>query len=377
MNKIFVKTARNEHKGKKLTPDLKRMLSLMDGRSRSGDLAKHAPPSLRKRWNELLNELVEGGYIVESPETDHDRKTALRAVNTKDKSIPKPGIASSANDLDFRNMSAAERVVAELEAAAAAATVRSGVDAKADAKAKQKNDLSSPSIPAAAKIVAELEANAAAAKVKSDVDAKAEAEADKKAEKAARARELKAFFAAAKEKAKAEAKQMEQEAARAHAEREAAAAAAKVRSVAEAKAKAEAAEKDALDRAKLEAAGAAVKAKTVIEGKAKAEAKQMAEKAARDRVELETAILAAKVKSDIEAKARQEAQAGIPIAASVTKQLSGDTRTYKWRLKFGGMHASDSQRIRDLEIENDRLKKMLAEAYLKMEDLKASFGVKR
>jgi putative transposase len=50
---------------------------------------------------------------------------------------------------------------------------------------------------------------------------------------------------------------------------------------------------------------------------------------------------------------------------------------YKWRAKFGGMEASDAKRLRELEVENTRLKKLLAEAALDNEALKVAFGVKR
>jgi putative transposase len=44
---------------------------------------------------------------------------------------------------------------------------------------------------------------------------------------------------------------------------------------------------------------------------------------------------------------------------------------------FYGMEASDAKRLRDLEAENNRLKKLLAEAVLDNEALKVAFGVKR
>ena len=37
---------------------------------------------------------------------------------------------------------------------------------------------------------------------------------------------------------------------------------------------------------------------------------------------------------------------------------------YRWRSKFGGLEVSDAKRLRDLEAENARLKKLLAEAEL-------------
>ena len=50
---------------------------------------------------------------------------------------------------------------------------------------------------------------------------------------------------------------------------------------------------------------------------------------------------------------------------------------YQWRAKYGGMEANEAQRLRELETENGRLKRLLAEAHLDIEALKVGFGVKR
>lgn len=50
---------------------------------------------------------------------------------------------------------------------------------------------------------------------------------------------------------------------------------------------------------------------------------------------------------------------------------------YHWRAKYGGMDANEARRLRDLETENGKLKKLLAEAHLHIEALKVGFGVKR
>ena len=50
---------------------------------------------------------------------------------------------------------------------------------------------------------------------------------------------------------------------------------------------------------------------------------------------------------------------------------------YQWRSKYGGMGVADAQRLRTLESENGRLKRLLAEAHLDIEALKVGFGVKR
>ena len=43
---------------------------------------------------------------------------------------------------------------------------------------------------------------------------------------------------------------------------------------------------------------------------------------------------------------------------------------YKWKQKYGGMEASDVRRLKDLELENGRLKRLLADTILDKEILK-------
>ena len=73
----------------------------------------------------------------------------------------------------------------------------------------------------------------------------------------------------------------------------------------------------------------------------------------------------------------READAGMPIKELCRKGGFSDATFYKWRAKFGGMQASEAKRLRDLEGENAKLKRMLAEAYLDIDALKGVFGVKR
>lgn len=73
----------------------------------------------------------------------------------------------------------------------------------------------------------------------------------------------------------------------------------------------------------------------------------------------------------------KQAEAGMPVKELCRKEGFSDATFYKWRAKFGGMEASDAKRLRDLEGENARLKKLLAEAHLDIQALKGVFGVKR
>jgi putative transposase len=54
-----------------------------------------------------------------------------------------------------------------------------------------------------------------------------------------------------------------------------------------------------------------------------------------------------------------------------------DATFYKWRSRLGGMEATQTRLLRDVQAENSKLKKLLAEAHLDIEALKVGFGVKR
>ena len=73
----------------------------------------------------------------------------------------------------------------------------------------------------------------------------------------------------------------------------------------------------------------------------------------------------------------KQAEAGMPIKELCRKGGFSDATFYKWRAKFGGMDVPDAMRLRELEGENAKLKKLLAEAHLDMHALKSVLGVKR
>jgi len=60
----------------------------------------------------------------------------------------------------------------------------------------------------------------------------------------------------------------------------------------------------------------------------------------------------------------REAEAGIAIADLCRKHGISDASFYKWRAKYGGMDVSDAKKLRQLESENAKLKRLLAEAML-------------
>lgn len=73
----------------------------------------------------------------------------------------------------------------------------------------------------------------------------------------------------------------------------------------------------------------------------------------------------------------RQAEAGMPIKELCRNGGFSDATFYKWRAKFGGMQVSEAQRLRELESENAKLKRLLAEAHLDMHALKCVLGVKR
>ncbi len=73
----------------------------------------------------------------------------------------------------------------------------------------------------------------------------------------------------------------------------------------------------------------------------------------------------------------KQADAGMPIKELCRKGGFSDATFYKWRTKFGGMDVSDAKRLKELEGENAKLKKLLAEAHLDIHALKSVFGTKR
>ena len=73
----------------------------------------------------------------------------------------------------------------------------------------------------------------------------------------------------------------------------------------------------------------------------------------------------------------KQAEAGIAVKDVCRKGGFSDATFYKWRAKFGGMDVPDAKRLKELEAENAKLKKLLAEAHLDMHALKSVLGVKR
>lgn len=66
----------------------------------------------------------------------------------------------------------------------------------------------------------------------------------------------------------------------------------------------------------------------------------------------------------------KEHQAGLSAAEVCRKHGVSDATFYKWRSRFGGMDVSDARRLKGLEDENRKLKKLLAESMMDNATLK-------
>jgi putative transposase len=73
----------------------------------------------------------------------------------------------------------------------------------------------------------------------------------------------------------------------------------------------------------------------------------------------------------------KQAEAGVAIKDLCRRHGFSDAAFYTWRRKFGGMDVADAKRLRELEAENAKLKKLLAESMLDIEALKVVVKGKR
>ncbi len=70
----------------------------------------------------------------------------------------------------------------------------------------------------------------------------------------------------------------------------------------------------------------------------------------------------------------KEHEAGLSAADLCRKHGISDATFYKWRSKYGGMDVSDAKRLKALQEENAKLKKLLAESMLDVATLRELLG---
>jgi putative transposase len=67
-------------------------------------------------------------------------------------------------------------------------------------------------------------------------------------------------------------------------------------------------------------------------------------------------------------------QAGLSTAELCRKHGISEATFYNWRSRYGGMEVSEARRLKSLEDENRRLKKLLAEQMLDVATLREALG---
>jgi len=70
----------------------------------------------------------------------------------------------------------------------------------------------------------------------------------------------------------------------------------------------------------------------------------------------------------------KEHDAGLSTAEICRKYGVSDATFYKWRSKYSGMEVSDARKLKALEDENRKLKKLLAESMLDVSTLREMLG---
>ena len=66
----------------------------------------------------------------------------------------------------------------------------------------------------------------------------------------------------------------------------------------------------------------------------------------------------------------KEGEAGMPVKELCRKYGISDATIYNWKSKYGNLSVSEAQRLKDLEDENRRLKKLVADYALDIQMLK-------
>lgn len=69
-------------------------------------------------------------------------------------------------------------------------------------------------------------------------------------------------------------------------------------------------------------------------------------------------------------KVLKQAESGVPVKELMRQHGIAQQTFYRWKSKFGGMDVSDAKKLKSLELENGRLKRMIADLSLDIQILK-------
>ena len=341
---VFVKTSTGESEvngeSDALYGDAKRILHLVDDESNVGDITKRAPPSLRETINDVLQELLDGGYIrdMRAPAKE-PQKPALKMASPAFKmASPKAAPPAAAPAPSQAKVSSNKAPTAmSMPDMSSVAMPRPEDNSEQSKKSDNNGDLDFSFISSAAS-PAKTESSAAQDKAKAAAAIEAAAKARQDAER------LKAEQLAQAEVASKAAKLKAYEDAKIKAQIEVAA---------RAKIEAAAREKQEADQARLKAEQAALKARTESEmAKARIEAEVRARIEAETRVKQEAEAVRIKAEKEAE-KLRQElAAAKIKAETEMRNRLEAEARAKA---------EAEARRQREAEAERLRLEKERAE----------------
>ncbi len=72
----------------------------------------------------------------------------------------------------------------------------------------------------------------------------------------------------------------------------------------------------------------------------------------------------------------KEGEAGVPVGELCRRLGVSDGTFYRWKAKYGGLEVNEARRLRGLEEENSRLKRIVAQQALDLDALKAVLSKK-
>jgi hypothetical protein len=348
---VFVKTDKGESEvggqSDALYGDAKRILHLVDDESTVGDISKRAPPSLREELNNVLQELVDGGYIrdMRAPVNVPQKSTLKFATPSIKMATPKAATPAAGSQNSAPQSKAAPIAAPPPKITPASPPSRSMPDMampdmvmptmpppdkqrEEPAKVEINGDLDFSFITAGS---SPGKVAAGATDEKTQAEAKARQAADAARLKAEQSAQIEAVAKAAKLKAYEEAKVKAKidVAAKARIEADA-------RQNNEAVAARLKAEQDALKmRAELEAtkarADAEVRARIEAEIRVKQEVEAARLKAERDAEKIRLELIAAKIKAEAEIRSRLEAEAR--VKAEVEARMKREAEAERLRIE--------------------------------------------
>jgi putative transposase len=72
----------------------------------------------------------------------------------------------------------------------------------------------------------------------------------------------------------------------------------------------------------------------------------------------------------------QQGESGVKVKDIIREHGISEQTYYRWKSKYGGLDVNEARRLKDLESENEKLKRLLADKELQILGLKEALGKK-